>query len=130
MKTAKGTFNPDLKPKEFFKNQEGCARMTIDKTFDGALSGHSYGEMLSSIGSPAEGNGGYVVIERFQGELDGKKGAFTLMHCGKMEDGKDSLILEVVPGTGKEEMTGIKGSMTIDVDESGGHHYILSYENV
>ena len=45
MRTAKGTFVPNLEPVEFFKKQDGCARMTIDKAFEGDLEGRSYGEL-------------------------------------------------------------------------------------
>lgn len=126
MKTAKGTFIPNLKPVEFFEKQDGCARMTIDKAFEGDLEGRSYGEMLSSMGS-SEGNAGYVAIERFERSLHAKSGSFSLMHYGRMENGDDSLILEVVPGTGTEDLKGVKGSMLIVVDRSGVHTYIFEY---
>lgn len=129
MKTAKGTFIPNLKPVEFFEKQDGCARMTIDKAFEGDLEGRSYGEMLSSMGLP-EGNAGYVAIERFKGSLHAKNGSFSLMHYGRMENGSDSLVLEVVPGTGTGDLAGIKGSMLIIIDSLGRHSYIFEYDIV
>lgn len=126
MRTAKGTFVPNLEPVEFFKKQDGCARMTIDKAFEGDLEGRSYGEMLSSMGLP-EGNAGYVAIERFKGSLHAKNGSFSLMHYGRMENSDDSLVLEVVPGTGTGDFAGIEGSMLIEVNRPGVHTYIFKY---
>ena len=101
--------------------------MTMDKQFVGDLSGQSYGEMLSSI-ADTDGNAGYVAIERFSGKLDGKEGEFCLMHYGRMEEGKDSLILQVVADTGTLELKGLIGSMAIDIDEAGTHHYEFTYQ--
>lgn len=129
MRTAKGTFVPNLEPVEFFKKQDGCVRMTIDKAFEGDLEGRSYGEMLSSMGLP-EGNAGYVAIEIFKGSLHAKNGSFSLMHYGRMENGSDSLVLEVVPGTGTGDLAGIKGSMLIIIDSLGRHSYIFEYDIV
>jgi hypothetical protein len=129
MRTAKGTSVPNLEPVEFFKKQDGCVRMTIDKAFEGDLEGRSYGEMLSSMGLP-EGNAGYVAIERFKGSLHAKNGSFSLMHYGRMENGSDSLVLEVVPGTGTGDLAGIKGSMLIIIDSLGRHSYIFEYDIV
>ena len=127
MKIAKGTFNPELQPVDFFKAQAGCGRMTIDKSFKGALEGHSYGEMLSSMGSP-DGNAVYVAVERFEGSLEGKRGAFSLMHYGRMDNGEDSLVFEVVPGSGTEGLKDIQGSVSIDIDDSGVHSYTFEYD--
>jgi hypothetical protein len=102
--------------------------MTIEKTFEGGLVGTSYGEMLSSMGAP-DGNAGYVAIERFEGQLDGKKGSFSLMHYGRMMDGEDSLVLEVVPGSGADDLAGVQGSMEIHMaPETAEHSYVFSYQ--
>lgn len=121
----KGNFEPDLKPLGFYKDVQDMGRMSIDKVFEGVMVGSSVGEMLSCMGQE-EGNAGYVAIEKFSGSVDGKKGSFALMHYGRMDAGADSLLLEVVPGTGTEELTGISGSMTIDTAD-GRHSYQLDY---
>lgn len=121
-----GKFTPDLKSAPFYKEADGCGRMTIDKTYEGDLLGAGTGEMLSSMGTP-EGNAGYVAIEHFTGSLDGKKGSFSLMHYGRMDEGKDSLKIEVVSGSGTDELKGISGVMSIDVDDDGGHRYGFDY---
>ena len=49
------------------------------------------------------------------------------MHYGRMENSDDSLVLEVVPGTGTGDFAGIEGSMLIEVNRPGVHTYIFKY---
>ena len=101
-------------------------RMSIDKTFSGALDATSKGEMLSAM-TPTEGSAGYVAIEQVTGSLSGKKGSFVLQHFGTMNRGKNRLVLEVVPDSGSGELTGLSGTMLIKI-ESGKHFYEFEYE--
>ena len=100
--------------------------MSIDKTFGGGLNGSSKGEMLSAL-TTIKPSAGYVAIEKFSGQLEGKKGSFILQHFGIMHDGNNQLILEIVPNSGPEEFKGIIGKMEI-AKVDGAHRYILNYE--
>jgi hypothetical protein len=125
MKVA-GEFQVKLQPMDFYaKGAEGInfGRMSIDKTFSGALEATSKGEMLSVM-TPTKG---YVAIEQVIGSLSGKKGSFVLQHFGTMSRGKDSLLLEVIPDSGSAELTGLSGKMLIKV-ENGKHLYEFEYE--
>ena len=124
-----GEFQVKLQPLEFYaKGAEGInlGRMSLDKTFTGALEANSKGEMLSAMTS-TKGSAGYVAIEQVIGSLSGKKGSFVLQHFGTMNRGKDNLILEVVPDSGSGELTGISGKMLIKID-NGKHFYEFEYE--
>jgi len=124
-----GEFQVKLQPLEFYaKGSEGInlGRMSLDKTFTGALEATSKGEMLSAMTS-TKGSAGYVAIEQVIGSLSGKKGSFVLQHFGTMNRGKDNLILEVVPDSGSGELTGISGNMLIKI-ENGKHFYEFEYE--
>lgn len=101
-------------------------RMSIDKTFFGGLSAVSKGEMLSAL-SPVEGSAGYVALEQVTGELEGRKGGFVLQHYGRMADGGQSLMLEVVPNSGTGELVGLSGKMGIRI-ENGRHYYDFDYD--
>ena len=128
MKLA-GEFQVRLLPLDCYaKGSEGInfGRMSIDKTFFGALDALSKGEMLSAM-TPTKGSAGYVAIEQVIGSLSGKKGSFVLQHFGTMNRGKDSLVLEVVPDSGSGELTGLSGKMHIEV-EGGKHLYVFEYE--
>jgi len=123
-----GKFNVKLNPMEFYANGENginLGRMSIDKEFHGELDATSKGEMLSAMTS-VEGSAGYVAIEQVIGSLSGKKGSFVLQHFGTMDKGKDSLILEVVPDSGSDELSGLVGKMEIKIEE-GQHFYVFEY---
>lgn len=121
---AKGTFEvklPDLATKV-----EGMGAKEIRKTFSGDMQGASHGQMLMIMGSE-KGSAGYVAMEWFTGKLAGKQGRFALSHKGVMDRGATSLSVNIVPDTGTVELTGITGSMRIDIKD-GTHLYVLEYE--
>ncbi|TMN78430.1 MULTISPECIES: DUF3224 domain-containing protein [unclassified Pseudoalteromonas] len=123
-----GQFTVALAPIDgYAKGQNGInlGRMSIDKTFKGALNATSQGEMLSAM-TPVQGSAGYVAIEQVIGELEGKKGSFVLQHFGTMDKGQDSLILNVIPDSGTDELEGLAGSMKIRI-ENGVHYYDFQY---
>jgi hypothetical protein len=124
-----GRFDVKLTPLRFSytgRDEVNLGRMSIDKTFHGVLEASSKGEMLSAMSS-TQGSAGYVAIEQVIGTLSGKQGSFVLQHFGIMDKGKDRLILEVVPGTGSGELSGLVGEMTIQI-EDGQHRYEFEYE--
>jgi hypothetical protein len=61
------------------------------------------------------------------GSLSGKKGSFVLQHFGIMNKGENRLILEVVSDSGTDELVGLEGEMSINV-EGGQHIYEFEYE--
>jgi hypothetical protein len=123
-----GTFAVTLTPMESFATgQEGLklGRLSIEKTFAGALNAESRGEMFSAI-TTTPGSAGYVAVEQVQGELDGRVGSFALQHFGMMNRGESRLILEVIPDSGTGELTGLTGQMQIR-NENGQHFYDFEY---
>ncbi|MCC2614999.1 DUF3224 domain-containing protein [Aestuariibacter halophilus] len=124
-----GTFDVTLQPLDTIaqgKDGVSLGRMSIDKTFHGDLSATSQGEMLSAM-TPTQGSAGYVAIEQVCGTLMGKSGSFVLQHYGQMAQGNDRLILEVVPDSGRGELAGLSGEMTIHI-EAGQHHYRFDFQ--
>lgn len=71
--------------------------------------------MLSAMTS-TKGSADYVAIEQVTGSLNGKRGSFVLQHFGIMNRGKDRLVLEVVPDSGEDELTGLTGKMEIKIE--------------
>ena len=49
-----------------------------------------------------------------------------LQHSGTMDRGRPSLTIGVVPDSATGELTGLAGSMTIEVAQ-GMHHYAFAY---
>ena len=118
---AHGTFEVKLTPVASDPAQGGSfGRMTLDKRFEGDLVGISKGEMLAAT-TAVEGSAGYVAIERVEGTLHGRGGAFVLQHLGTMTRGEPRLLIGVVPDSGTGELTGLAGTMEITI--TGGRHF-------
>jgi hypothetical protein len=124
-----GKFEVKLSPLSF--SSQGIdliklSRMAVYKRYKGDLQATSKGEMLSVMTS-VKGSAGYVAIEQVAGTLSGRKGSFVLQHFGTMNKGKDRLILEVVPDSGTNQLSGLVGTMVNRV-EDGQHFYEFDYE--
>lgn len=121
--SAKGTFEVDLTPQDDAGSPAG--RMVMDKTYRGDVTGSGIGQMISK-----RTEGGAAVcyaIEEFSGSVEGKSGAFTLIHTGQMSKESRSLEVNILEGSGSGELENISGSMDI-VQDANGHTYELSYE--
>jgi len=92
-------------------------RVTMLKTFSGALTGSSVLTMTSA--AVGEAPVGYSALELVTGTLDGRTGTFVLQHSGVVDEGAPSPSGVVLPGTGTGELAGLRGRMTIEHDESG-----------
>jgi hypothetical protein len=124
-----GSFTVVMKPLEAYTTpSEGSSlgRMSIDKEFSGPLTATSQGEMLTGM-TPVKGSAGYVAIEKVIGNLEEKTGTFVLQHFGIMAGTESRLILEVIPDSGTEELTGLTGKMEIN-NENGQHTYVFDYD--
>jgi hypothetical protein len=122
---ATGTFEVKLQPQPLADAESGLGRMSIDKVFSGDLQGTSKGEMLAG-GTAVKGSAGYVAIERVTGTLHGRSGSFMLQHLGTMNRGAPSLTVLVIPDSGTDELTGLSGTLTIDIVDSK-HLYTMDY---
>jgi hypothetical protein len=127
MPRASGPFDVSLKPLPMDTDSESqlLGRMSIDKQFHGDLEAASKGQMLTG-GTSIRNSAAYVAIERVSGTLKGRKGSFALQHTGVMNRGVPSLVITVVPDSGTDQLEGLKGTMTINI-EAGKHSYQLDY---
>jgi hypothetical protein len=125
---VKGPFDVKRTAMESVDAGGGAAfgRVRFEKRFHGALEATSVVEMLSA-GNPASGSAGYVGVEHVIGTLQGRSGRFMLQHNGVMDRGQASLTLTVVPDTGTDELSGLRGSMQIDIADGGAHFYTFEY---
>ena len=124
---ATGPFEVKLLPQEPEDKTDGSTlgRFSIDKEFHGDLEATSKGQMLSA-GTDVKGSAGYVAIERVIGTLHGKRGTFVLQHNGVMTRGAPQLTIIVVPDSGTGELTGLSGTMQINIAD-GRHSYDFDY---
>jgi hypothetical protein len=56
-----------------------------------------------------DGSASFAGVERFKGTLDGRSGTLILQNAGTLERGEVSGTWFVVPGSGTEEFTGLRG---------------------
>ena len=119
---ASGNFDVTLDPQK--DKIAPVGRLIINKDYFGEMVGKGVGQMISK--RTETGSAVYSAIEEFEGSINGKAGALTLLHLGKMSSAKQSLEIIIVAGSGQGELTGIQGNITI-VQENGTHKYTLDY---
>ncbi|MES2123707.1 MAG: DUF3224 domain-containing protein [Gemmatimonadota bacterium] len=124
---ARGTFDVtmDRLPSDEIADAAQLGRMSIEKTLHGDLEGTSKGQMLAS-GTLVTGSAAYVAIERVTGTLNGRYGSFSLQHSAWMAGGEQSLTVTVIPDSGTEALTGLKGTFVIII-AGKDHSYEFSY---
>jgi hypothetical protein len=127
MPRANGPFEVTLKPlpMEGDADPQLLGRMSLDKVYHGDLEAVGKGQMLTG-GTAIRNSAAYVAIERITGTLKGRKGSFIIQHAGLMNRGSPSLAIMIVPDSGTDQLEGLKGSMTINI-EAGKHSYQLDY---
>ena len=121
---ATGTFTTTFEPLPI--DDEALSRMLVEKTIEGDLTGTGRAEMLS-VGTAIDGSAGYVAIDRISGTLHGRRGSFVLQHYGLMDRGAGTLVVQVVPDSGTDELTGLTGTFQID-HGSEEHRYTFDYD--
>lgn len=126
-KHASGTFDVKVIPQtpEANVGDPTVGRLALDKQFHGDIVGISKGQMLA-VSTDVEGSAGYVALERVNGTLHGRQGAFALQHTGTMTRGTPQLSISVVPDSGTGELAGLSGKMTINITD-GKHFYEFDY---
>ena len=132
MKQANGSFEPKIAPAEasLIGKQGGIGRMTIDKVISGDLAGTTKGEMITTT-TESTGAMAYVALETVTGTLDGRSGTFVFMHNATMtktDPKSQSLHIIVVPGSGTDGLTELRGTFIIHIDAQGKHTYTFDYE--
>jgi len=125
MITVSGTFDVKILPPSRPASDDGFVRLSIDKTFQGALDGTSRVEMMATSDGRTP-SGGYVALERFTGKLDGKSGSFIMQHSATMSPGSSEMNIVVSPGSGSGALAGITGTLEIR-QEGKQHFYTLRY---
>jgi hypothetical protein len=124
---AKGEFDVTSIPQEPLDlgGDTAARHVRFDKRFHGALDASSVVHMLA-VGTGVEGSAAYVAIERISGTLDGRAGSFMVQHSGTMDRGAPSLSVDVVPDSGTDTLTGLRGRIAIDIRD-GNHFYTFDY---
>jgi len=124
-KHAKGPFDVTITPQESAPDA-AVARMLLYKEFHGDLEAIAHGEMMAA-GEPLTGAGVYVAIDRVTGTLHGRSGSFLMAHRGVRNADGQELSIVIVPGSGTGQLTGITGTVGIEI-AGKEHFYSVEYE--
>lgn len=121
---AEGTFEVKMTAEPPVSEADGITigRARFDKVFSGPLTASSvvHGVMVRTTDPMVRA---YVAVERVDGQLDGRRGSFLLIH----DAAGTRLELTIMAGSGRGELTGIEGTMSIRI-EGGQHFYSVDYD--
>jgi hypothetical protein len=122
---AKGPFTVTLTPQQSAPDAP-IAHMLLYKEFRGDLEAIAHGEMMAAS-EPLTGAGVYVALDRVTGTLHGKSGSFLMAHRGIRNADGQELSIVIVPGSGTGQLTGITGTVGIEI-VGKEHFYTMDYE--
>ena len=124
---ARGTFEVTMTPEPPYDTTDGVSlgRVSFEKTFSGELTATGRVQMLAAR-TAVPTSAAYVALERITGTLAGREGSFTVTHLGRATASARTLDVAIVPDSGTGGLTGIAGTMKIDIVE-GKHLYEIEY---
>jgi hypothetical protein len=86
----------------------------VSETFTGDIEGEGIVRFLQAVRK--DGSASFVGIERVTGDLGGRTGSFLLQDAGTLEGNKVEGEWFVVPGSGTDELTGLRGEGGFSAD--------------
>ena len=93
------------------------SRATVKKSFKGEFEGTSTAEVL--IHASQEGTQSYIAWEQIEGRIGDRRGSFIVQHGGIRHQGGQKAFGHVVPGSGTNELQGLRGLAEYSHDEKG-----------
>ncbi len=75
-----------------------------------------------------DGTATFVGIERVDGRLGGRRGTFVMRDGGEFRDGVAASTFEILAGSGTGELTGVRGTATVDAVKADTQTMRLAYE--
>lgn len=103
---------------------------TMEKVFGGRIAGHAATVFVAAF-DPARGAGSYIAMESFEGELDGRRGAFAFVHSAATTGAdRSDEFFSIVAGSGTGSLAGIRGGGGMAVDPDGTHRIWFDIEGI
>ncbi len=127
MPTANTTFKLKSWDEKPYQDNPKMVRAAVVKTFEGDLAGESTLEYLMVY--TAERQASFVGLERFEGTLAGKKGAFVMQRKGTA--GADGVVREeffIVRGSGTGELASVTGKGKWESGHAESYPFSFEYE--
>src|SRR4051812_36604264 len=80
----------------------------ITETFSGDIQGEGTARFIQAIRQ--DGSASFVGVERVRGAIGGRKGSFLLQDSGTLVGNEVKGVWLVVPGSGTDELAGLRGA--------------------
>ena len=109
-KQANITFSIKSWDEKPYNEMEGAPKLTramVTRSYQGDIEGEGKAEYLMMY--RADGTASFTGLERVTGSISGRSGSFVLQHSGVFENGIAKVKLSVVPGSGTDDLKGLKG---------------------
>ena len=100
-------------------------RIHVEESFSGDISGDGVVEFLQA--GRADGSASFVGIERVTGTVGGRQGTFLLQDAGTVDGAIVSGEWFVVPGSGTDGLTGLRGEGGFSANLGEGAQVHLDY---
>ena len=100
-------------------------RATVVKRYRGPL--EATGTMEYVMADAPDGAARYAGLERVEGTLEGRRGAFVFEDTGEFRDGVAASNFRIVDGSGTGDLAGISGTATVDAVHADTQTMTLDY---
>ena len=114
----------DEKPYDEAEEGPKLTRARVTKSFQGDIEGEGAVEYL--MVHREDGSASFVGLERIVGRVGNRSGSFVLQHTGTFEGGTAKAAWIVVPGSGTEELRGLRGAGGFA--SAHAEHYAITLE--
>lgn len=128
-KLARATFEIkhwDEKPYSEIAGASKLTRVSVTKVYKGDIEGEGKLEYLMAYGH--DGSASFVGIEHLIGRVEDKHGNFVLQHVGVFKDGVAKSTWSVVPGSGTEDLQGLRGEVNSVLGHAKNYPVEFNYE--
>jgi hypothetical protein len=129
MKTAKARFTIKSWNEQPYSEGPDVPKLTrasVVKAFTGDVEGEGQVEYLMMYRS--DGSATFVGLERISGRIGDRTGSFVLQRIGVFESGQAKESYSVVPGSGTEDLRGLRGEGRSALGHGADHPFALNYE--
>jgi hypothetical protein len=106
-------------------NGLALSKIHVEESFAGDIEGEGVVEFLQAV--RADGSASFVGLERVTGSVNGKRGTFLLQDAGTMADNVVSGDWFVVPGSGTDQLAGLRGTGGFRANLGEGADVTLDY---
>ncbi|QBD76608.1 DUF3224 domain-containing protein [Ktedonosporobacter rubrisoli] len=100
-------------------------RIEMIHHYEGALEGE--GSIQYLIAQNKNLTGSVIALEKVTGSIAGRAGSFVFQQIGTFEHGRLKLNLTVVPGSGTDQLSGLRGQAKLE-SELHQEVYLLPFE--